>query len=394
MRTTTFPFVFQTNVWLDVPAIPSLDRLWLGACRYALIVVSVSRLLTPPCPYGVADVTKALAQTVPLFGIAPSSSVEDLRARRSQQLGGDHCPSKAGIPSNVNRTPEKVIPYSAVSVRDLPGHRFGFRQLFPELIPRMTAFGHSRGITEVYPNKFNNKFKLRSDACKDLGMAELHNMRPSVLRCLNASSSRYSSPDRIDDEEVEEAVDIEATDLAEEVRRTIAEEPRERSTEEIRADDGGDVDQNSPPRNSTSALCFDSLLMQSILFQFGGFGLSVPSFWQSVPWQDLWVRDRSPLSLAFPSATLTKNTKDYYRVRNSLRARLTPHPISGKRATALLLHGFGNFFLRSCWCLELLSSSDWVGSIEEVVAAALESVAPGAVYKLYHHCSQVADSVS
>ncbi|GFZ16262.1 nudix hydrolase homolog 13 [Actinidia rufa] len=126
MRTTTFPFVFQPSAWLDVSAVPSLDRLWLSACRYAPIVVSVSRLLTPPYSYGVAvsnmvivpsslirgtsDVTKALARMVPLFATASSSGAEDLRACRSRQLGGDHCPSTAGVPLNVNRAPAQGRP--------------------------------------------------------------------------------------------------------------------------------------------------------------------------------------------------------------------------------------------------------------------------------------------
>ncbi|GFS37696.1 hypothetical protein Acr_00g0053500 [Actinidia rufa] len=42
---------------------------------------------------------------IPLFAIALSSGAEDLRVCKSRQLGGDHCLSKAGVPSNVNRTP-------------------------------------------------------------------------------------------------------------------------------------------------------------------------------------------------------------------------------------------------------------------------------------------------
>ncbi|GFS42457.1 hypothetical protein Acr_00g0079960 [Actinidia rufa] len=137
MRTTTFPFVFQPNARLDVLAVPSLDRLWLGTYRYAPTVVSAfyhaSHLLSPDIPWksrqlssfvqvsntviisssltsGTSDITKALVQTVPLFATASSSGAEGLRARRSRQLGGDHCPSKDGVPSNVNRTPAQGQP--------------------------------------------------------------------------------------------------------------------------------------------------------------------------------------------------------------------------------------------------------------------------------------------
>ncbi|GFZ04827.1 hypothetical protein Acr_17g0003990 [Actinidia rufa] len=130
-----FPFVFQPSARLDVPAVPLLDRLWFGACRYAPTVVSkafchASHLLSPDIPQklrrlssfvqasntvivpssltsGTLDVTKALAQTVPLIATVPSSGGKGLRACCPQQLNGDHCPSKAGVPSNVNRTPEQ-----------------------------------------------------------------------------------------------------------------------------------------------------------------------------------------------------------------------------------------------------------------------------------------------
>ncbi|GFS33726.1 hypothetical protein Acr_00g0030230 [Actinidia rufa] len=83
MRTTTFLFVFQPSAWLNVPAVPSLDRLWLG--RRVPI--------------------RTNCYTVPLFATTPSSGTKDLRVRKSRQLGGDHCPRKAGVPSNVNQTP-------------------------------------------------------------------------------------------------------------------------------------------------------------------------------------------------------------------------------------------------------------------------------------------------
>ncbi|GFZ12272.1 hypothetical protein Acr_23g0006570 [Actinidia rufa] len=53
---------------------------------------------------------ETLACTVPLLATAPSSDAEDLRVHRARQLGGDHCPSKAGVPSNVNRTPTQDRP--------------------------------------------------------------------------------------------------------------------------------------------------------------------------------------------------------------------------------------------------------------------------------------------
>ncbi|GFZ19593.1 hypothetical protein Acr_28g0002980 [Actinidia rufa] len=48
---------------------------------------------------------ESFGSDIPLFATASSFSAEDSRACRSRQLGGDHYPSKVGVPSNVNRTP-------------------------------------------------------------------------------------------------------------------------------------------------------------------------------------------------------------------------------------------------------------------------------------------------
>ncbi|GFY94921.1 secretion-associated RAS super family 2 [Actinidia rufa] len=44
------------------------------------------------------------------YAKGPSSGAKGLRARRSRELGGDHCPSKAGVPSTVNQTPAQGRP--------------------------------------------------------------------------------------------------------------------------------------------------------------------------------------------------------------------------------------------------------------------------------------------
>ncbi|GFS36786.1 hypothetical protein Acr_00g0048040 [Actinidia rufa] len=54
----------ELNAWLDALAILLLNKLYLGACPYALTAVSVSRRLTQLCPYGLAAVSPRSGSSV------------------------------------------------------------------------------------------------------------------------------------------------------------------------------------------------------------------------------------------------------------------------------------------------------------------------------------------
>ncbi|GFY84505.1 hypothetical protein Acr_03g0012790 [Actinidia rufa] len=102
-RSTSILVLFGVLLRLLVATV--LLSIWLSILTRSMVM---SRLFAPP--------------TVPFFATASSSSAEDLQARWSWQFGGHHCPSKADIPSNVNRTPAQGRPslLTSDSLSDVP----------------------------------------------------------------------------------------------------------------------------------------------------------------------------------------------------------------------------------------------------------------------------------